>query len=73
MVTGDLTKEITMTQYVLHVYLDPLGWVIGRLFTGEEEIYDVSGCATINEAREVIENTGQRVDFVVDGITGKGL
>ena len=66
-------RQITMTQYVLHVYLDPLGWVFGRLFTGEEEIFRVAGCATINELRELIEDTGQRVDFVVDGVTGRGL
>lgn len=62
-----------MTQYVLHVYHAPSGQMSGRLFRGEEEICGVAGCATVEEVREAIEDTGQRVDFVVDGVTGKGL
>lgn len=61
------------TQYVLHVYRAVSGQMSGRLFDGEEEVCGVAGCATVDEVRESIEKTGQRVDFVVDGVTGEGL
>ena len=62
-----------MTQYVLHVYHAPSGQMTGRLFAGEEEICDVARCATVAEVVEAIEDTGHRVDFVLDGVTGKEL
>ena len=62
-----------MSQYVLHVYRAPSGQLSGRLFRGEDEICGVAGCASVEEVVTAIEETGQRVDVVLDGVTGKEL
>ena len=62
-----------MNQHVLHVYRAPSGQMAGRLFAGAEEVCAVAGCANVDEVRAAIEDTGQRVDFVVDDVTGEGL
>ena len=61
------------SNYVLHVYRAPSGQMAGRLFDGDVEICGVSGCATVDEVIQAIEQAGQRVDFVVDVKTGEGL
>jgi hypothetical protein len=62
-----------MTKYVLRVYRAVSGQWSGRVFAGEEEVCGVAGCASVDEVRQAIEDTGQSVDVVVDADTGKEL
>lgn len=62
-----------MTKYVLRIYRAVSGQLSGRLFDGDEEVCGVAGCDTVDEVREAIEATGQRVDEVVDADTGQVL
>lgn len=55
-----------MTKYVLHVYRAASGQLSGRGFDGDEEVCGVDGCATVDEVRQAVEDTGKRVDEVVD-------
>lgn len=60
-------------QYVLNVYRSVSGQLTGRVFEGEKEVCVVAGYATVEEVKAAIEETGQRVDFVVDADTGRAL
>lgn len=60
-------------QYVLHVFRAQSGQMSGQLYVGDLEICAVAGCATVAEVRQAIEQTGQRVDFVIDAKTGESL